>query len=181
MPYVFWKKCPKTAPSNDTTGSAKSPKSTSAQTAQNAPAAPIAPTAPTSEERITHESMTLDQYYYVSLTDTTDRDRDQVLWRSTDPDLKPKSETCEEGNPTDKSGTDDEHRKILIVNQLWLWIIDESMTFHILGWYFYLFPDVWLILRSARNHHHEHDASSRRGGNQLSSASVERSQNSRNK
>ena len=56
--------------------------------------------------------MTLDQFYHVSLNDTMDRDKDQVLSRYYgNPNPYPIS------NPTN----------ILIVDQLWLWILDDSM------------------------------------------------------
>lgn len=55
-----------------------------------------------------HESMTLDQFYHVSLSNTTRKDSDQVLGR-----YYGDSNT----NPTN----------ILIVDQLWLWILDDSM------------------------------------------------------
>lgn len=83
--------------------------------------------------------MTLDQYYYSSLEDSTTRDKDQVLWRSTDPKLKQtesksdtKLEVAENRQPNDQSQTKDDIQKILIVNQLWLWILDESMAFRCL-------------------------------------------------
>lgn len=60
---------------------------------------------------ITHEAMTLDQYYYPIILDTNERDGDQVLSRFLD--RKQKAAT---NNP----------KKILMVDQLWIWIIDES-------------------------------------------------------
>ncbi|KAJ9487796.1 hypothetical protein VN97_g5510 [Penicillium thymicola] len=54
-----------------------------------------------------HESMTLDQFYHVSLSNTTRKDSDQVLGR-----YYGDSNT----NPTN----------ILIVDQLWLWILDDK-------------------------------------------------------
>ncbi|KAJ5972814.1 uncharacterized protein N7479_002732 [Penicillium vulpinum] len=77
--------------------------------------------------------MTLDQYYYSSLEDTTTRDKDQVLWRSTDSRLKQtesksrtKLELLENRQPNNGPQAADDVRKILIVNQLWLWILDEK-------------------------------------------------------
>lgn len=54
--------------------------------------------------------MTLDQYYYPTITNTHKRDQDQVLSKF-----------------LEKNGRQ-EKRKILMVNQLWMWIIDESIT-----------------------------------------------------
>lgn len=83
--------------------------------------------------------MTLDQYYYSSLEDTTTRDQDPVLSHSTDPKLKQtesksdtKSEVVENRQPNDQSQTKDDIRNIFTVNQLWLWILDESMAFRCL-------------------------------------------------
>lgn len=57
--------------------------------------------------------MTLDQFYHVSLNDTSGRDTDQVLWRfcwnSRPPKSPPRSPP-----------------KILIVNQLCMWILDDN-------------------------------------------------------
>ncbi|KAI1800722.1 hypothetical protein F4811DRAFT_495067 [Daldinia bambusicola] len=58
--------------------------------------------------RIRHKSMTLDQYYYPTIYDTDERDNDQILSKF----LKEKDELG--------------HKKILLVNQLWMWIIDEK-------------------------------------------------------
>lgn len=59
-----------------------------------------------------HETMTLDQYYYVSLTDTNTRDNDQVLHRYLDRYHEKKEQHT---------------RMILVVGDLWLWIVDDSM------------------------------------------------------
>ncbi|XXH00153.1 hypothetical protein Hte_006495 [Hypoxylon texense] len=58
--------------------------------------------------QIKHEPMTLDQYYYPTITNTDERDKDQVLSKFLD----------KQGRQSD--------RKILMVNQLWIWIIDEK-------------------------------------------------------
>lgn len=60
--------------------------------------------------QIKHKPVTLDQYYYPTIADTDERDKDQVLSKFLD----------KQGKQSD--------RKILMVNQLWIWIIDESMT-----------------------------------------------------
>ncbi|KAI2616109.1 hypothetical protein GGR54DRAFT_611210 [Hypoxylon sp. NC1633] len=59
-----------------------------------------------SSRQIKHEPMTLDQYYYPTITNTHTRDHDQVLSRF----LKKQ----------------DNRGKILMVNQIWMWIIDEK-------------------------------------------------------
>lgn len=59
-----------------------------------------------------HETMTLDQYYYVSLTDTNTRDNDQVLHRYLNRYHEKKVQRI---------------RMILVVGDLWLWIVDDSM------------------------------------------------------
>ncbi|KAF7943351.1 hypothetical protein EAE96_011278 [Botrytis aclada] len=59
---------------------------------------------------IKHMPMTLDQHYYPTIDDTSGRDNDQVL-----------SKFLQE-----KSGKSKDGKKILMVNQLWIWIIDEK-------------------------------------------------------
>jgi hypothetical protein len=56
-----------------------------------------------------HQSRTLDQYYYSSLPNTSARDNDQVVSRYLQKEGKK------------------ENIRILRVDQLWLWVIDESM------------------------------------------------------
>ncbi|KAF7594592.1 hypothetical protein BBP40_008859 [Aspergillus hancockii] len=65
--------------------------------------------------RITHETMTLDQYYYSTIPDSTERDHDQVL-----------SRYLETEGQVEGRKRHDEVRRILSVDQLWLWIIDSS-------------------------------------------------------
>ncbi|GAM34127.1 ankyrin-related portein [Talaromyces pinophilus] len=60
-----------------------------------------------------HETMTLDQYYYVSLTDTNARDNDQVLHRYLDRYHEKKEQRMQ---------------MILVVGDLWLWIVDDTET-----------------------------------------------------
>lgn len=60
-----------------------------------------------------HMRRTLEQFYYWTAEDTTRRDKDQVVCRATkhysdDPD-------------------DDSTSRIVMVDQLWLWILDDSM------------------------------------------------------
>jgi hypothetical protein len=55
-------------------------------------------------ERPVHIRRTLDQSYYWTLKDTSTRDRDQVVYRA----------------------TKDQNPRIIMVDQLWLWILDGS-------------------------------------------------------
>ncbi|XXG97478.1 hypothetical protein Hte_003780 [Hypoxylon texense] len=80
-----------------------------------------------------HLACTLDQSYYTSLSDSSDRDRDQVVFRffsrngePTEQANKPGSygevnERAKEPQPTKKGLS-----KLLMVSQLWLWKIDED-------------------------------------------------------
>ncbi|KGO65942.1 hypothetical protein PITC_021430 [Penicillium italicum] len=125
MPYLFWKKCPAELPHNTDKDSVPLAKSASAT--QTKMTHPMRTSQTTQGRHIFHDSMTLDQYYYSSLEDTTIRDMDQVLWRSTDPKLKQSENKT--GRNLDLLGDrqpNDDIRKILIVNQLWLWILDEK-------------------------------------------------------
>lgn len=116
-----------------------------------------------------HPYLTLDQYYYVSLEDTTKRDNDQVLGRYIRKNKKWKEEARKddigrkekeneggskkdvdkhESRGVDVRSSQDQNSKIpgqgneqempnnrdekdtgqiLIVNQLWLWVLDEGM------------------------------------------------------
>lgn len=75
--------------------------------------------------RALHERMTLDQYYYTTLPDSTYRDHDQVLsrylaWQEFEQmyDIGSlSSEQKERWKPI----------KVFSVDQLWLWVIDERM------------------------------------------------------
>ncbi|KAI1368999.1 hypothetical protein F5Y08DRAFT_353521 [Xylaria arbuscula] len=60
--------------------------------------------------------MTLDQYYYPTIDDTSKRDKDQVLSKFLE-----KDEAISETNDSKES-----HRTILKVNHLWIWILDNK-------------------------------------------------------
>lgn len=62
------------------------------------------------QDKILHGSRTLDQFYYYSLPNTDYRDATQVV-----------TKYIEERNESEK-----ELKTILKVDQLWLWVIDES-------------------------------------------------------
>ncbi|KAF3013504.1 hypothetical protein E8E14_006812 [Neopestalotiopsis sp. 37M] len=64
-----------------------------------------------------HDPMTLDQFYYSGMRNTDNRDRDQVLSKYLD-----KPEHHYESKPNDAEN----RTKILMVSQLWLWIIDDK-------------------------------------------------------
>ncbi|RYP79936.1 hypothetical protein DL769_002695 [Monosporascus sp. CRB-8-3] len=75
-----------------------------------------------------HPRRTLDQSYYGALKSTGTRDRDQVVYRAT----KPTSHDCAE-NLEGEYGKcrvcQDDSRKVprlIMVDQLWLWILDEK-------------------------------------------------------
>ena len=73
-------------------------------------------TGSTSVEKGPHEEMTLDQFYYSTLseTETRSRDKDQVLSRYL--------------SPANESQTSERSKTILVVHQLWLFVIDESTS-----------------------------------------------------
>jgi hypothetical protein len=60
---------------------------------------------------------TLDQFYYPALDDTSDRDKDQTISKWTGTPLKQ--------NGRDKAATDS---AMIMVDQFWCWIIDESLS-----------------------------------------------------
>jgi hypothetical protein len=60
-----------------------------------------------SDRPMVHGSQTLDQFYYRSVPDTTDRDERQVVLRYQ---------------------KEEEEKRILRVDHLWLWVIDHRMT-----------------------------------------------------
>ncbi|KAI0535157.1 hypothetical protein GGR58DRAFT_22443 [Xylaria digitata] len=70
--------------------------------------------------RIKHTPMTLDQYYYPTITDTSVRDNDQVLSKF----LQKKREQEEHENPPRYNDGESIDKKILTVSSLWVWILD---------------------------------------------------------
>lgn len=79
-----------------------------------------------------HPRRTLDQSYYGALKDTGTRDRDQVVYRAT----TPVGHECQENIDSDdrwmkcKQCQEDSRKvpRLIMVDQLWLWILDESMS-----------------------------------------------------
>jgi hypothetical protein len=82
-----------------------------------------------------HERMTLDQYYYTTLPDSTYRDHDQVLSR-----YLAWQEFEHFHDSQTLSSEELEHRgvpvKVFSVDQLWLWIIDEGRYIDLPGMVF---------------------------------------------
>ncbi|KAL8367529.1 hypothetical protein RB599_003421 [Gaeumannomyces hyphopodioides] len=57
-----------------------------------------------------HARRTLDQYYFLTLEDTSVRDRDQVVYRET----------------WDRRGSYGRSTRVVMVDQLWLWVLDDN-------------------------------------------------------
>jgi hypothetical protein len=74
-----------------------------------------------------HPRRTLDQSYYKTLKNTQQRDRDQVVYRSS----ALRSHECVRKSSMDRCTECNEDvrnvPRIIMVDQLWLWILDESM------------------------------------------------------
>ena len=70
-----------------------------------------------------HPRRTLDQSYYGALKSTGTRDRDQVVYRGTRPDLHDCVDfaSCPQCNEDIRKVP-----RIVMVDQLWLWVLDES-------------------------------------------------------
>ncbi|KAL4961262.1 uncharacterized protein BDV14DRAFT_128581 [Aspergillus stella-maris] len=80
-----------------------------------------------------HEPMTLDQYFYATLDYTHDRDDDQVVSRYIERKLTgekhayPKVKLAEkDASHKAHSGFSQTPKKILTVDQLWLWTVDDE-------------------------------------------------------
>ncbi|KAJ5701245.1 hypothetical protein N7488_008793 [Penicillium malachiteum] len=82
-------------------------------------------------KRPIHTSLTLDQYYYTSLSDTMKRDRSQVVGRYFERLRKNLAESSKEGNhdgrAIDKVVNSVAEPQILMVNQLWLWTLHDDL------------------------------------------------------
>ena len=88
-------------------------------------------------DRPVHCRRTLDQYGYPSLRNTAVRDADQILYKRTkrksgaessqEPPVKEKlSSRSSAGQKRRSNGDDDNDAKVLMVDQLWLWIMDNQ-------------------------------------------------------
>ena len=73
-----------------------------------------------------HPRRTLDQSYYWTLKDTRNRDRDQVVYRGTAPDPKLMHRKCFEGKCAQCKEDVTKVPRVIMVDQLWMWILDES-------------------------------------------------------
>jgi hypothetical protein len=112
-----------------------------------------------------HPRRTLDQSYYGALKDTATRDRDQVVYRAT----TPAGHDCQENIDKDdcwrkcKQCQEDSRKipRLIMVDQLWLWILDESMSCILLLANSLEFPGLPLIKNEAptdmfrRDSHHQ--------------------------
>jgi hypothetical protein len=85
-----------------------------------------------------HLRRTLDQYYYWTVADTTAQDHDQVVSHGT-------------RSSSDPGATS----RVVMVDQLWLWILDESK--------FSSFPSMDLLLMGNRHRHHRDELPSPMG------------------
>lgn len=128
-------------------------------------------------DRPIHCRRTLDQYGYPSLRNTAVRDADQILYKRTkvDKDAAPvkdstKNKWHSHRSSADRSvrlASDDGNAKVLMVDQLWLWILNNgdchtvmlSAVHHLLAYAAYAISDpehhlsAWLILcYRDRNH-----------------------------
>lgn len=144
MPYIFWHTHTKKTKDSAGSKSAKPTNSPNHQTSPinggpvtNAGESPNGSMTSNSQSSqkdpkppIIHGPMTLDQYYYISLQDTSDRDSDQVLWRCQMRHLEQSGCANDASNQvpgqTDLPPASPQSAKILIVNQLWLWTLDKS-------------------------------------------------------
>ena len=79
-----------------------------------------------------HPRRTLDQSYYGKLKDTATRDRDQVVYRATTPVGHDCQENIDKDDLWRKCGQCQEDsrkvQRLIMVDQLWLWVLDESMS-----------------------------------------------------
>jgi hypothetical protein len=79
-----------------------------------------------------HPRRTLDQSHYVGLKDTASRDRDQVVYRATVQGDHDCEDNIDINNPWKKcKQCQEDSRKVpllIMVDQLWLWILDESKS-----------------------------------------------------
>lgn len=82
-----------------------------------------------------HPRRTLDQSYYWTLRDTRSRDRDQVVYRGTAPSHKLIHHDCpnkftrrNEDEPPCEQCQENSKKvaRVVMVDQLWMWILDES-------------------------------------------------------
>lgn len=75
-----------------------------------------------------HPRRTLDQSYYGALKDTGSRDRDQVVYRATTPEAHECIDHLDEVTGKCRRCSEEIRMvpRLIMVDQLWLWILDES-------------------------------------------------------
>ena len=78
-----------------------------------------------------HFRRTLDQFGYPNLRSTVARDDDQILWKRTRRPARLDDQLREYLKATEDEGPDHESREfmdgnVLMVDQLWLWIVDQK-------------------------------------------------------
>jgi hypothetical protein len=73
---------------------------------------------------ISHSPLTLDQYYYPGISDTSYRDDNQVLSKYLEKHQEKPVIAASRTHPRSGAGK----KQILMVDQLWIWIIDDRMS-----------------------------------------------------
>jgi hypothetical protein len=76
------------------------------------------------DENILHGPQTLDRFYYHSLASTVERDHDQVVSRY----ISAKNEEKRKLKDPDGRRKQESDLTILWVGQIWIWVVDESIT-----------------------------------------------------
>jgi hypothetical protein len=74
-----------------------------------------------------HPRRTLDQSYYGDLKNTETRDRDQVVYRATTPQAHNCVRNEQDGKCTQCQDDIKMVPKVIMVDQLWMWVLDESV------------------------------------------------------
>jgi hypothetical protein len=148
MPYLFWAE--KAQIERDTNPGIPGSQSSKSSSGDHEPQGSSENQTATSENQLQeksnpeaksfiHKSLTLDQFYYASIPDTSNRDEDQVVGRYLQQKIE---DLLKEGSKPgqDKKMTDSQviskqetskatwSAQILVVNQLWLWILYDGMS-----------------------------------------------------
>jgi hypothetical protein len=76
-----------------------------------------------------HPRRTLDQFYYWTLKDTRTRDRDQVVYRGTAPARDLMHSNCVKRACEHCQATVRKIPRVVMVDQLWMFILDKSKSF----------------------------------------------------
>jgi hypothetical protein len=82
-----------------------------------------------------HPRRTLDQSYYWALKETQMRDRDQVVYKATSPHRKHSRHACSKESKNSSSPCSQcmanirKVPRVVMVDQLWMWILDNSQWF----------------------------------------------------